>query len=251
MKLELHFLLTISVGCLLIATSGCAGLLQVSRYDKFVGNKDAEQMVTIDPEFDLNPLLQHSSDLYQRVALRVAKSNSDFNDLLARNARKNGIKLQVIDSRTLSNMDEDFFNYLAPLKRDILQSNFLQDFGSDKQKVNGIIAHGKSIKDSKTSPFISARYGHLAKRYGTRYFAVQGIRFYRKSSVLNPLLLLTVPPVGIVDIINPDMDAFYYTVIADVVQSRIVYREYRKVDLKNSRSDMNAIVYDSFRIVRK
>ena len=97
----------------LLLYMGCTGGLRIDRYAKFSGSKDAPLMVSIDPEFDLNPLLQHSSDLYQRVSLRVAKSNRDFNDLLARNARKNGIKLQVIDSRTLSNMDEDFFNYLA------------------------------------------------------------------------------------------------------------------------------------------
>ena len=49
--------------------------------------------------------------------------------------------------------------------------------------------------------------------------------------------------------IASDEEMLYYTVIADVSKSQIVYREYRKVGADASEANLNSIIYDSFKII--
>jgi hypothetical protein len=231
---------------------GCTGGLHVDRANKLPKFKPEQEIVSIDPEYFIKPNVNSiSTQTAQKVSMQAAQSSKSFNEILRNNAKKVGIKLKVIESSTLTPYDEDYFNSLAPLKRDIIQAVFLQHFGDNQHQSNRGFSNGKKfvVEGWNQCPFIPARYCHLAQRYQTRYFAVQGIRFERKSSPINTLNIITVPPVGLLDLLDPDLEAYYYNIVADVVSSQIVYKEVRSMETKDSQSDLNSLIYDSFKLL--
>lgn len=230
----------------------CTGGLHVDRANKLPKFKRDQEIVSIDPEYFIKPSVNSiSNQTAQKVSVQAAQGSRSFNEILRNNAKKVGIKLKVIESSMLTPYDEDYFNSLAPLKRDIIQAVFLQHFGDNEHQSNRGFTNGKKfvVEGWNQCPFIPARYCHLAQRYQTRYFAVQGIRFERKSSPFNTLNIITVPPIGLLDLLDPDLEAYYYNIVADVVSSQIVYKEVRSVETKDSQSDLNSLIYDSFKML--
>jgi hypothetical protein len=238
--------------CAVLLLSGCTGGLHVDKAAKLPKLKKDQEIVSIDPEYFIKPTTAAvGKQTATQVSMQTAQSGRSFNEILRNNAKKVGINLKIIESSTLTPYDEDYFNALAPLKRDIIQAVFLQHFGDNAHRSNRGFSNGKKfvVETWQQCPFIPARYCHLAQRYQTRYFAVQGIRFERKSSPVNTLNIITVPPVGLLDLLDPDLEAYYYNIVADVVSSQIVYKEVRSVETKDSKSDLNSLIYDSFKML--
>ncbi len=236
-----------------ILLTGCTGGVRVDRYKPFVTNhSDLKELISIDPEFDIEPIEQTANQRYQQVNEKLKESNQRFNKSISTAGRKVGIKVTVKDGRELTKMDADYFRDFAPLKVHILQAGLVQIFGiANKTTQNGIMLTSFQSNDWESSPQLPARFSHLAKKYGTRYFAVHGIRYYKKESPINALTALTAPPIVLADLLDKEYEAFYYSIVADVLDSRIVYREYRKLEMKNNSSDMESILYDSFNMLAK
>ena len=95
----------------------------------------------------------------------------------------------------------------------------------------------------KNAPKIASHFSHLAEIYGTPFFAIQGVSFQTNEKT-NDEDLDGVPSAFLVD-----NETLYYTVIADVSKSEIVYREFRQVNSEATESNLNSIIYDSFRII--
>jgi hypothetical protein len=233
--------------------ASCTGGVRVDRYKPFATNhSDFKELISIDPEFDIAPIEQNGTQHYQQVNEKLKESNQRFNKLISSVGRKLDIKVTVKDGRELTRMDADYFRDLAPLKTHILQAGLVQIFGiANKTTEHGILLSGFQANDWESSPQLPARFAHLAQKYGTRYFAVHGIRYYKKDSPINALTALTAPPIVLADLLDKDYETFYYTIVADVLDSRIVYREYRKLDMKNNTSDIESILYDSFSMLAK
>jgi hypothetical protein len=231
---------------------GCTGGLHVDRSNKLTKFKKDQEIVSIDPEYFIKPTANtEGKQTVQKTAMQAAAGTRNFNEILRSNAKKVKINLKIVESSTLTAYDEDYFASLAPLKRDMIQAVFLQHFGDNQKQSNRGFGNGKKflVETWAQCPFIPARYCHLAQRYQTRYFAVQGIRFERKSSPINTLNIITVPPVGLLDLLDPDLEAYYYNIVADVVSSQIIYKEVRSVEAKDSQSDLNSLIYDSFKML--
>ncbi len=231
--------------------TGCSGGIRIDRYKGFAENHDHfKEMISIDPDFDLLPIEQQQNQNYIKVNERLKTSNLAFNKLIAATGRKLGIKITVKDGRELNRLDSDYFKDLAPLKQQIMQAGLLQIFGvANKTSDTDIILSGRQANDWETSPQLPVRFSQLEQKYGTRFFGVQGIRFYKKGSPINFVNLISAPPAVVLDLLDKDYEIFYYSIIADVVESRIVSREYRKLDMKNNVSDLESIIYDSFELM--
>jgi len=224
--------------------SACRGALQVDRVRDFKSRKtNIGKIVCIDPDFEL--LTTTGNRKTERQYKRASAKEIQLNNILVRNARKNNLTLELVDTERLLPSNMDYFSQLAPLKHEILQVSFLQDFLNRKKRRN----QQKVFNRYENGPIIASHFSYLADQYNTPYFAVQGITTHRKPNKGRLILLLTAPPFGIADFFSPEADTYYYTIIADVVRAEIVYREIRKVDAPASDTNLNALVYDSFNII--
>lgn len=227
--------------------SACGSQFYVDRQKDFsLKDERIKHIISINPTFDLPATL--SSDKNRRK--KDSKKDMDWlNEALVKNAAKNGIHLQVQAASQLDNYDAKYFNYLAPLRKEILQVLYLQDF-SDVNN-NNEASSSKLIQKHENGLKISSHFSHLAEKYGTAYFALQGISYKQKTSneQEKTTLAATVPTSGALQFMSTEAETVYYTVIADVASSEIVYREYRSVKMNASNSDINAIIFDSFKII--
>lgn len=206
---------------------------------------NVEKIVCLDPDFEL--LTTTGKRKIERQHKRASAKEIQLNNILFRNAKKNDIALQIIDTERMQTDDDTYFHHLAPLKREILQASFLQKFTNKK----GRTPVKQVFNIHENAPAIDSKYSYLAAQYDTPYFAVQGITMHRKPKNGKLMLLVTAPPLGIASFFSPEVDTYYYTIIADVVQAEIVYREVRKVDAPASDTNLNALIYDSFKIISK
>ena len=230
---------------LIISNLACSSLMQIERQADFSFKKlKQKQIVSINPSFNIKTQKRGQKSKQQNKYSEAVRREKKLNSLLIDNAKKNNLILQIIDTDDLQNNDAAFFNYLAPLRKEILQVNYLQDF----KDINA-----NPTKSSKTEilyqngPKISTHYSHLAEVYGTPFFAIQGV-FYQsdnQSSNTEPAISTK----NLLPKIASNEEMLYYTVIADVSKSQIVYREYRKVGADASEANLNSIIYDSFKII--
>jgi len=230
----------------LLSLGACRGALQVDRVRDFKSKKtNIQKIVCIDPDFEL--LTTSGNRKTERQYKRASAKEIQLNNILVRNARKNNLILELVDTERLLPSNMEYFSQLAPLKREVLQVSFLQDFVNRKKRRN----QQKVFNRYEDGPTIGSHFSYLANEYGTRYFAVQGITTHRKPNSGRLVLILTAPPFGVAELFSPEVDTYYYTIIADVVRAEIVYREIRKVDAPASDTNLNALIYDSFNIISK
>ncbi len=217
----------IFIGIFILSMLGaCRGALHVDKTRGFKSKKtNIGKIVCIDPDFEL--LTTTGKRKTKRQYKRASAKEIQLNNILVRNAQKNNLTLELVDTELLLPSDTEYFSQLAPLKHEILQVSFLQDFMTKKKRKN----RQKVFNRYEKGPVIGSHFSYLADEYGTPYFAVQGITAHRKPSN-GPL-------------------TYYYTIIADVVRAEIVYREIRKIDAPASDINLNALVYDSFNIISK
>ncbi len=230
----------------LVFLTSCRGALRIDRTRDFNAKKiRIEKMVSLDPDFEL--LVTSGQRSTQRKYKRATAKEIQLNNTLYRNAQKNGIQVEMIDTKRLEPKDTPYFRDLAPLKREILQVSFLQDFISKK----GRTFDKHTFNRHETGPVIASHFSHLAKQYDTPFFAIQGVTSHRKPVKGKLIWLITVPPLGVVSFFSPEVDTYYYTIIANVETAEIVYREIRRVDAPASDTNLNAVIYDSFKIISR
>ncbi len=211
--------------------SACRGALRIDRSRDFNAKQnELAKIICLDPDFEL--LTTTGKRKTKHHHKRITAKEIQLNNILFRNAKKNHITLQIIDTKRMTTNDDTYFHHLAPLKREILQTSFLQKFTNKK----GRTPTKQVFNTHENAPAIDSKYSYLAAQYATPYFAVQGITIHRK------------PKNGF---FSPQVDTYYYTIIADVIQAEIVYREVRRVDAPVSDANLNALIYDSFKIISK
>jgi len=245
-KLSIKNIHIVIVLFVLLTLNACRGALHVDRTHGFKSKKtNIEKIVCIDPDFEL--LTTTGKRKTERQFKQASAKEIQLNNILVRNAKKNNLTLEVIDTERLMPNDEEYFSELAPLKREILQVSFLQDFLNKKKKKK----RQKVFNRYQDGPVIGSHFSHLTTKYDTPFFAIQGITTHRKPNRGKLILLLTALPFGVANLFSPEVDTYYYTIIADVTRAEIVYREIRKVDAAASDTNLNALVYDSFNIISK
>jgi hypothetical protein len=228
--------------CLILACNiSCSTLMQIERQENFsLLPSNTNQIVSINPSFkpwNGNEQKYNDNTISNKYSETIKKER-EFNQILINNAKKNGIVLQVIDSDELQLTDSEYFEYLAPLSKEIIQANKLQPFkaiNTDPQKQKNTEFFYKN------APKIGTHFSHLAELYGTPFFAIQGVSFLNNKG--------TTIAEGFPSTFSTGVETLYYTIIADVSKSEIVYREFRQVNSEVTQSNLNSIVYDSFRII--
>ena len=229
----------------LLFNSCSTGKVYIDKTESFaVKNESIKHIISINPNFILPATLnaENSPVISSRDALW-------FYESLKNNAKKNEIHLQIEGAaETIEGFDSNYFNYLAPLKREILKVLNLQDFSD----VNDELPSTKMIQKHKNGLVISSHYSHLAEKYGTPYFALQGISYIPKTETGNSEIILAATiPTSDLSFVTANAETVYYTVIVDVSLSQIVYKEFRIIKTNNLQKNFDAIADDSFSLISK
>ena len=103
--------------------TSCRGALRIDRTRNFTAKKaHIKKLVCLDPDFEL--LITSGQRKTQRKYKRATAKEIQLNNTIFRNARKNGIEVEMIDTERLTVENTPYFRDLAPLKREILQASF-------------------------------------------------------------------------------------------------------------------------------
>ena len=239
--------------CLLIISvtlfSACnTGKVYIDQTDSFdIAGKDIKHIISISPNFNLPATLDPI--ITDKRPVLSSRDAIWFYQTLTDNAKNHGIYLQIEGAaETIEGYNSNYFNYLAPLKREILQVLSLQDF----EDVNLQNPDVKPSKKHQNGLIISSHYSHLAEKYGTPYFAIQGISFVPKNeNGEQELLMAAALPTDNLSFVTVNVETVYYTVIVDVSLSQIVYREFRVIKINSNQKQFNAIINDSFSTIIK
>lgn len=200
-------------------------------------------MVVIEPDFSYVKNIKKTRKKYSKTR----KLEDGFSKLVQTTAKKCGIQATLVDANKLSESGTDYFNYLLPLKKDILNANFMQETLSHSESGNAFREYTQTFDKS---PVLPAKYSHLSTKYGTPYFCIQGVITVITPNKVKPLQILF-PPSLINAIINPKEESFYYNIVADVNSGEVVYREIRVFDRFPNKGDLGMMVYDSFKILNR
>lgn len=240
-NINFKYILLLSI--IIIFNISCNSLMQVERQKDFsMKPSKINEIVSINPIFQTLKVSNKGKSKKSSTYSEKVKQERTFNDILKTNAKKNGIVLQIVDADELQTTDAEYFEYLAPLRKEILKVNSIKEF----KDVNTVPAKEKSTEIFyEKGPKISSHYSHLAELYGTPFFAIQGVSY--KTNENNELDETS--PNGYVPNFLAEKETVYFTLIADVTRSEIVYREYRQVNSEANESNLNSIIYDSFRII--
>jgi len=239
--ININFKYILLLCTIFVLTINCNSLMQVERQENFsLKPSKIKQIISINPTFKTVKTSQKGKNIKTNKYSETVKQERKFNEILTNNAKKNGIVLQIVDSDELSLTDAEYFEYLAPLRKEIILTNRLQQF----QDINTNPIRQKNAEFFyENAPKIASHFSHLAEIYGTPFFAIQGVSFQTNEKTKNRDLE------GIPSAFLGENETLYYTVIADVSKSEIVYREFRQVNSEANESNLNSIIYDSFRII--
>ncbi len=234
-------ILVVTLSCTLLC-SACGSSLKV---EKGVAGQlnGIEKIVSVSPDFEVVTSTSMEDPRDFKFYKTVEKN---FIEAIKTNGERNGLEIEVINETKNLDITSDFYNKLAPLKQEILHAAFMQEFegGSKNSKLNGIYKFNKK-------PIISSEYSHLSKEYSTNYFAIQGINIHKKPRAGNFLLVLLFPPLGLYNLAHIETDLYYYNIVADVSKGEIVHKELRKVTQSINKSTINAMLYDSYKLMIK
>lgn len=232
--------------CLIVIflAGSCGSVVHIDKHESFsIAAEKVKRVISIDPTFHYLELKTKG-----KKPLTSSKKAKFINDLLVNSAEQNGIYLNIVEVTDLEEGDMYFFEYLAPLKNEIWQSNHLQDI-RQLNKDGDIKNKGNLVTIYKTGPQLMKDYSHLAEVFGTRYFALQGVLLQSKTNEedIQPLVASASLDAFLDD--EQNYSSIYYTIIADVVVSQVVYREYRKISTELTDANLSSIMFDSFKLI--
>lgn len=233
-----------------LSFSGCYSTLIMEKSNNYSANaKDLKKIVFIDPSLMIsdgrkaNDMRYFSSGNREEKLVEIIKSSAD----------KNNIKAEVIDKENLSGADIDFFNYLIPIRNEVLNSILMCEVEYDKSSRHrtGNNYIKAPVNLMQNTPEISSKYSWLSDKYKTPYFCVSSIitRIEKKRKRWGLMILL--PPIGLPISLTPAIRTYYVNALVNVETGEVVYRELRVLSERPTTDVMNMMVYDSFRLMKR
>lgn len=163
---------------------------------------------------------------------------------LTKAGRKNGIKVNLLDSKTSRDQYVSSNEELLQLKKAILNATALQENAINSgRKVSGDY---KQRKVFVANPRIAAEFSHLSKDFSP-YFGMTGI--FAVDSEPNSREAREF--VSNHKAIRYGQYYYFYHMIINIETSEIVYREIKQVPFKISKNYLGPIIYDSYATLKQ
>lgn len=236
--------------CLQSCVSRPSGLI-VERSLDSPQQHNITKMVSIDPNFMVVDVRKTAESAY----LRSDQFEDNLNELLIKNADRFNINMKLIDSDQLGSNSLHYFNDLMPLRQQVMHANFTQSIPYD-EKASGNRGNGNAFKVDvnyfEQPPLISSAYSHLSEDFGTPFFAVHGVYSQIEAhSIRDYILLFVLPPLGVVELLRQSSTTYFYNIVVNVETGETIYREIREADSRAGKDNLDAMIYDSFKILTK
>ncbi len=181
----------------------------------------------------INPVYLNIDDRFGRGVqfLKSEASQAAFNDILAENAKKVGLKLTVLDPEKFKAGDTDKFNDMA----------LLNQWMSEQVDFENL---------SITPGFRQAEIDAIVQKYGTKYFCWTGVVSSRNKKSLLPLFSVCLGPVAVPIIAyyyaKPDYDCVYFNILYNAETGGFDMVKLESLSHRDSKVLLNMHTYDAF-----
>ncbi len=188
----------------------------------------------VDKVVIMNPLYI-KSDNRKRNSVRyisAERNQVNFTNLLKRNAKKNGLDLEMLNPKTFSESDVNMFNDYALMNSWFYESVF-------HEKKGFIIGNKKYIDD-------------LIAKYNTKYFAWTGVETiigkngFDGLDFLYHVLSIYGIPWGIYRLLDIDQELYFDFILFDVEKGGPILYQSFQLEEKDKNDILNSYIYDSF-----
>jgi hypothetical protein len=88
----------------------------------------------------------------------------------------------------------------------------------------------------------------MSEKYGTPYFSVQGVISIKYPNSLAFFWLF--PPLGLLTELQNRNATYYYNIVVNVESTEVIYREFRMMYTTARPSNIDPILYDSFKLLQ-
>ncbi len=205
----------------LLLLCGCTNyFIDIQRTENFKDTrKDIKKVICISPDVAFYTDGDFDNIDYERT---MAFENY-FLEKLKKYGKVSNFEFVVEHPLISENLTADFYNYLIPLKNDILQAALVRE-----NPLNEI--HSRSDKKVSRLVFvapsnIAPQFSALSKTFGTPYFNWYGVFTSKHRSI-------------------------FINLIVDVETSQVLYHEIKGIDRRINKSNLPPLVYDSFKMIK-
>jgi len=236
---------------ILFAFGACGGGLMLLEKNQQLDNhkESIKKIVSLSPEFSKYKIgreeltISHSEKFGKRLSHNIKKIG-----------KKTGLEIVIFDDHELSAGDVDYFNDIIRLKNAIRSAISLQSVVESKQKGKFFKRRFSTIAKPKVvvweeAPVISSEFSYMAEKYGTPYFSVQGVIALKYPNSL--AISWLIPPLGLLSEMQNRHATYYYNIVVNVETTEVIYREFRIMYNNARQSNIDPIIYDSFKMLRK
>lgn len=215
---------------LALAFSSCTNRLYIEKSpDHAQQTRDIRKIVSIDPLY----VFANTNKSIDKYYLRSDEKEQQLIAILRKNAALLKLDLEIVDKESIDSNNLNYFNYLVPLRDQVLLANDLNNLTLNRSKHQLNMFKGKlgspDVYAFYNTPIIGSEYSFLSKVYGTPYFAMHGIFSIKRQKLVT----------------------YYYTVVINVESTEIIYREVRITRRKPNLTQLSGIIYDSLNILTK
>ncbi|MCX6351810.1 MAG: hypothetical protein NTX03_08100 [Bacteroidetes bacterium] len=189
-------------------TFGCGGYIHIEKQEEFASQRSKmDKIIVLQPDFFV------VKDGYNYKNSYCYKKEKIIEKSYARLSKRFG--REMVMSSNGESIDPEYYNTVMRLKKEIMIASGIFDYQSDKSYEGK-----KTTLPLSTNLIISPDYNQLQKKYGSAYFSYS---YFIESD-------------GI----------FMLTVVADIFQSKIIYREAKRVHVSAKKDNLDRMLFNSY-----
>ncbi|MBX7225039.1 MAG: hypothetical protein K1X55_03355 [Chitinophagales bacterium] len=174
---------------------------------------------------------------------KTAEVKSNFLNSLKYCADKNDIKLSIVEPEKIKETDSIYYNLLKPLKDQVFSAITFQNIKLEQTKVKLFVnRYTQKTRKTVVTQKINPDFEELIEKYGTKYFAIQGVISVKNTYKSNYLYLFVAP----LKAFKGNYVTLYYNIIVDAELGEIVYLEELTMKEKPSQTYLDNVIYNSF-----
>lgn len=193
-----------------------------------------DKIVIVDPYYNKIDTRKKNSVKY----FAAETSQQIFTRRLKIAADKVGLDYEVLDPNSFRTTDVEKFNDFSVI------NDWVVERFNHEDRANPIVVNTDEAHD-------------LVEKYGTKYFLWTGVVNVREkkedafTTFLITLVLYPALPYGIYQLVTPEYETLYYSILFNVETGEVKMFDVKTVEQKDTNDLLNAYIYDTFLQIRK
>ena len=193
-----------------------------------------DKIVIVDPYYNKIDTRKKNSTKY----FAAETSQQQFHRRLKIAADKVGLAYDVIDPNSFRTSDVDKFNDFSVI------NDWVVERFNHEDRANPIVVNTDEVQN-------------LVEKYGTKYFLWTGVVNVREkkedafTTFLITLVLYPTLPYGIYQLVTPEYETLYYSILFDVETGQVKMFDVNSVKQKDTGDLLNSYIYDTLLQIKK